>query len=169
MQCKESESAGDFRCGYNLLLQVAEGSVSTSREVKFRFVIRNQDPAATPAEIRKRVKKATQKALELAQAANPSTEASTQLEGGIFGIGETAIILAIVHAAKAGAAAAALGAAGEAGKEFYKGYLAPQLRKLNLLPFRLKAISSDAAPSQPAKKAVSKPVKQKRAAKKSSK
>jgi hypothetical protein len=139
--------------------------LSTTQETKFRFVIRNQDPQASEADIRKRLKQATTAAVKESQANNAATQASTQLEGGLFGIGETAVILFVAHAVKAGAAAAALGGAGAAGKDFYTAYLAPQLRKWNLLPSKLKEFSSAEERKKPAKKRAAK----KQATKKSSK
>jgi hypothetical protein len=118
--------------------------LSKTQEVRFRFAIRNEDPAATEADIRKRLKKATKKALE--EADKRTVEASTELEGGFFGIGEAAVILFVVHAVKAGAAAAALGTATAAGKDFYESVLKKQLLKVNLLPSKFKTIPPKSAP-----------------------
>jgi hypothetical protein len=125
--------------------------LSKISEVKFRFVISNQDPNATEADVRKLLQQATEEAVKAARA-KLNTEATAELEGGFFGLGETAVILAILHVAKAGAGAIALGAAGEAGKEFYKKYLAPQLRKLNLLPSKFEEIPQKSARSKNSKK-----------------
>lgn len=88
--------------------------MSKTQEVLFRFAIRNEDPGATEAGIRKRLQKATRKALQ--EANKRPAEASTELEGGFFGVGEAAVILFVVHAVEAGAAAAALGAVSQAGQ-----------------------------------------------------
>ena len=121
--------------------------MSKAQEVRFRFAIRNEDPAATEADIRKRLKKATKKARE--EADKRTVEASAELEGGFFGIGEAAVILFVVHAVEAGAAAAALGAATEAGKDFYENVLKKQLLKVNLLPSKFKTISPKPASAEP--------------------
>jgi hypothetical protein len=120
--------------------------LSKTQEVRFRFAIRNEDPTATEADIRKRLKKATKKALE--EADKRTVEASTELEGGFFGIGEAAVILFVVHAVEAGAAAAALGAATAAGKDFYENVLKKQLLKVNLLPSKFKTIPPKPAPAE---------------------
>ena len=120
--------------------------MTNTQEVRFRFAIRNEDPAATEADIRKRLKKATKKALEKAK--KRTVEASTELEGGFFGIGEAAVILFVVHAVEAGTAAAALGAATAAGKDFYENVLKKQLLKVNLLPSKLKTIPPKPAPAE---------------------
>ena len=126
--------------------------MSTSQEVLFRFAIRNEDPGATEADIRKRLQKATKKALQ--EADERPTEASAELEGGFFGIGEAAVILAVVHAVKAGAAAAALGTATAAGKDFYESFLKKQLLKVNLLPSKFKAIPPKPTPAEQPQPAV---------------
>ncbi len=120
--------------------------MNEDQKAKFRFIIRNQDPAATEADVRKRLREATEKATEeAANARRKPSGASTELEGGFFGLGETAIILAIVHAVKTGAAVAALGTASAAGKDFYDSFLKKELRKLNLLPSKFKEIGSKPA------------------------
>jgi len=127
--------------------------LSITQKVLFRFAIRNEDPGATEADIRKRLKKATKEALE--EADKRPSEATAELEGGFFGIGEAAVILFVVHAVEAGTAAAALGAATAAGKDFYQNFLKKQLLKVNLLPSKLKAIppkSAQAEQLQPAVK-----------------
>ena len=111
--------------------------MSKTQEVRFRFAIRNEDPTATEADIRKRLKKATKKALE--EADKRTVEASTELEGGFFGIGEAAVILFVVHA---------LGAATAAGKDFYENVLKKQLLKVNLLPSKFKTIPPKPAPAE---------------------
>jgi hypothetical protein len=126
--------------------------VSISQEVLFRFAIRNEDPSATEADIRKRLKKATKKAL--AEADKRPSKASTELEGGFFGIGEAAVILFVVHAVEAGTAAAALGAATAAGKDFYESFLKKQLLKVNLLPSKFKAIPPKPAQAEQPQPAV---------------
>jgi len=120
--------------------------LSKTQEVRFRFTIRNEDPTATEADIRKRLKKATKKALEKAD--KRTADASTELDGGFFGIGEAAVILFLVHAVEAGTAAAALGAATAAGKDFYENVLKKQLLKVNLLPSKIKTIPPKPAPAE---------------------
>jgi hypothetical protein len=126
--------------------------LSKTQEVMFRFAIRNEESGATEADIRKRLKKATKKALE--EADKRPSEASAELEGGFFGMGEAAVILFVVHAVEAGTAAAALGAATAAGKDFYQNFLKKQLLKVNLLPSKLKAIPPKAAQAEPSQPAV---------------
>jgi hypothetical protein len=70
--------------------------LNTTQETKFRFVIRNQDAQASEADIRKRLKQAMAAALKEPQANKVATQPSTQLEGGLFGIGETAVILSLL-------------------------------------------------------------------------
>ena len=140
-----------------------------AQPVKFRFVIRNEDPGAKPADVRRRLDDALQDALRAALEDGLALTAKAETEGGFFGVGETAVILAILHAAKAGAGAFALGAAGAAGKGFYEGYLAPKLRKLNLLPAKLEQLPDKKSTPAKKKSASTQPAKNKATKKKPSK
>jgi hypothetical protein len=127
---------------------------------KFRFVVSDQDPDATSASLLERLKKGLEEAIRRTQ-----MPATAELEGGFLGLGETAVVLAVWHAAKAAGAAFALGAAGAAGKSFYTDYLAPELIKLNLLPSKFQEINQKSDTSK-AKATAKKPVTKKSAAKK---
>jgi hypothetical protein len=118
-------------------------------------VVRNEDPKAKPADVRRRLNQAVEEAVTAAKKNDVRVNAKAETEGGFFGLGEMAVILVIAHAAKAGAGAFALGAAGAAGKSFFEDFLAPRLRKLNLLPAKLEEILAKTKP-RPAKKKVRK-------------
>jgi hypothetical protein len=132
-----------------------EVTLSATLTATFRFVINNEDPNATKAEVLNRLQTATLQAVEAARA-ELNAEATAEAEGGTGGLGETAVILALWHAAKVGAGAFATGMASAAGKKFYEKYLAPRLRELNLLPSKLKELSEETVPIK--RKVVSKKV-----------
>ena len=79
-------------------------------------------------------------------------DAKAQFEGGFFGAGETVVVLWILHALKVGGVAFAKGAVGAAGKSFYDNYLAPQLRKRNLLPSKDEPVAPPLATEPPTSK-----------------
>jgi hypothetical protein len=73
-------------------------------------------------------------------------EPKAEFEGGFLGAGETIVVLWILHALKVGGVAFGTGAMGAAGKSFYEDFLAPQLRKRNLLPSKLEKVTPPLAP-----------------------
>jgi hypothetical protein len=120
--------------------------IKTSK-AKFRFVIANEDSKASESEVQQRLETATAEAVNAART-KLNMEATSELEGGFGGLGETVVILAIWRAAEAGAAAFAKAVASEAGKSFYGDYLAPRLRKLNLLPAKFEEMRKKAPASK---------------------
>jgi hypothetical protein len=111
--------------------------MSESSEAKFTFRLRNVNKAAKPEETQRLFNEAFEAAM--AEAGGPDDfQAKTEVIGGLFGLGETAILLWILHALKVGGVAFGTGAAGAAGKSFYERFLEPQLVKRNLLPSKLK-------------------------------
>ena len=100
----------------------------------YRFVLSVEDRSLTGVQVKKLVQQATQEASDAAGERLMGLQPSTELEGGFAGLGEATVILALVHAVKAGAIAASVGASSAAGKMFFEEFLAPRLRKLNLLP-----------------------------------
>jgi hypothetical protein len=122
--------------------------VSKPAEVKFRFVVHNQTPGASESEIRKSLQEAIDDAVK---AAHPQLQlkATAEPEGGFGGLGETAVILAVLHSAKVAAGTFALGALTAAGKTFFDDFLAPQLRKRNLLPAKMESLNrQESSPSK---------------------
>jgi len=127
-------------------------------EQTYRFTISPQDASLTEARIRKLLAQATAEAEKEAQEKGSGVAATSGLEGGFGGVGEiTALLILaaksatgakVIAAAGAGAkivGKAALGGVGAAGgKLFFDKYLAPRLRKLNLLPSNLKVVEKTA-------------------------
>ena len=119
--------------------------MSENTEEKFRFHLQNVDPSANEEAVQRSFDEAMQAAIK--EAGVPTaTSPKAEFEGGFLGAGETVVVLWILHALKVGTAAAATGAATAAGKSFYEDFLAPQLRKRNLLPSKLEQV----APPPPA-------------------
>jgi len=142
--------------------------VRRNATVKFRFVLRNEDPKAKPTDVKRRLNEAVNDAVKAAKQNNVAIKVKAETEGGFFGLGEMAVVLAIAHAAKAGAGLFAAGAVGAAGKSFFEDYLAPRLRKLNLLPAKLEEIPATTKPGRATKNAVQRQPAHKRTKKKSS-
>jgi hypothetical protein len=110
--------------------------MSESTDGKLEFHLRNTNGSAKPDETQRLFNEAFEAALK--EAGGPDDfQAKAQAEGGLFGIGETAIFLLIVHALKVGGIAFGEGALTAAGKSFYERFLEPQLVKRNLLPSKL--------------------------------
>jgi hypothetical protein len=92
----------------------------------------------------KHLEETVQRALDEAiQEANADNEAEykfdvkaekPEVEGPFGGVGEAAIMLALLHVLKVGAIAAAKGGVGAAGAAFVNAYLVPKLRAWNILP-----------------------------------
>lgn len=106
----------------------------------FRFVLSVEDKSLSESDVKRLVQQATQEAIDAGGQQVAELKPSTEVEGGFGGFGEAAVILALVHAAKAGAIAAGLGASKAAGETFFKEFLAPKLRKLNLLPSKFQPL-----------------------------
>lgn len=125
--------------------------MSESTDVKLRFHLKNLDPAADDEAVQRSFDEAMEAAI--AEAGGESDVATrSEFEGGLFGVGETVVLLWILHALKVGGIAFGTGAATEAGKHFYNDFLAPQLRKRNLLPSKLEEVPSAPKPETPAAK-----------------
>ena len=122
--------------------------MSDTSDVKLRFHLQNVDPSASS----ETVQRLFDEALAAASKDAGGIQAKAEFEGGLFGVGETVIVLWLFHALKVGSAAFATGAAGAAGKEFYGKYLSPQLQKRNLLPSKLEEIEPHKNEEPPAKK-----------------
>lgn len=123
--------------------------MSESTELKLRFNIQNVDPSADEETVKRLFHEALEAAVnEDAEAINVKPE----FQGNFLGVGETIVVLWIVHALKVGAAAAGTGVATAAGKDFYENFLAPQLRKRNLLPSKPEILKPPPSPETPEKK-----------------
>lgn len=114
--------------------------MSETTDGKLRFHLQNVDPDADEATVERLVDEAMDSAIAAA-GGKADVEAKLQPEGRFLGVGETVIVLWILHALKVGGVAFGTGAATEAGKHFYNDFLAPELRKRNLLPTKLEEIA----------------------------
>lgn len=123
--------------------------MSESTEVKLRFHLQNVDPGASEESVRELFDKALDAAIQDA-GGRSDIDAKGEFEGGFLGAGEVVVVLWILHALKVGGLAFGTGTAGAAGKAFYEDYLAPQLRKRNLLPSNVEPVAPQAPPQPPA-------------------
>lgn len=114
--------------------------MSETTDGKLRFHLQNVDPDADEATVERSVQEAMDSAIATA-GGQADIDAKLQAEGRFLGVGETVVVLWILHALKVGGVAFATGAATEAGKHFYNDFLAPELRKRNLLPTKLEEIT----------------------------
>ena len=125
--------------------------MSETAEATLKFHLQNVDPGASDETVLRLFDEALAAAIEDA-GGKSDIDAKAQFEGGFFGAGETVVVLWILHALKVGGVAFAKGAAGAAGKSFYDSYLAPQLRKRNLLPSKDEPVAPAPATEPPADK-----------------
>jgi hypothetical protein len=125
----------------------------------YRFALSPQDASLTDAQVRKLLGKATTEAEEAAKEDGFVVKARSGAEGGFLGIGEITILLTlaaksamvakIVAAAEVAAEKAGEGVAGAGGAYFFNHYLAPRLRKMNLLPSKFRAAGKESSTSAP--------------------
>jgi hypothetical protein len=125
--------------------------MSESADVKLRFHLQNLDPSADVDAVRRSFDDAMQAAIEEA-GGESKIKPKAEFVGGFLGVGETVVVLWILHALKAGGVAFGTGAMTAAGKSFYEDFLAPQLRKRNLLPSKLEEVAPKPASETPEKK-----------------
>jgi hypothetical protein len=126
-------------------------STSDQQRLAYRFVITVADPTLTEAQVQSFLEEAIREAAQAASHQLPDLNPLAEFEGGFAGLGEATVILSVLlHAAQAAAAAAGLGAASAFGKMFFENFLAPRLRKLNLLPSKFHKVHN--AGSRPAGK-----------------
>jgi hypothetical protein len=123
--------------------------MSETADVKFRFHLQNVDSGASEETVRHSFDEAMAAAIEKA-GGKADIDAKADFEGGFFGVGETVVVLWILHALKVGGVAFGTGAMSAAGKSFYEDFLAPQLRKRNLLPSKIEAVAAQPKPEPPA-------------------
>jgi hypothetical protein len=135
-------------------------------EVAGSFTISAQDASLTEARVKRLLAQATAEATTRAKKDGYEVETRSGLDGGFFGVGETAAVLVLMAksatvtkmlaaAAAAGkvvAAKTAEGGAIAAGGFFFNEYVAPRLRKLNLLPANFHAAQKKALEPKPEKK-----------------
>jgi hypothetical protein len=114
--------------------------MSETTDGKLRFHLQNVNPDADEATVERLVEEAMDSAI-VAAGGKADVDAKLQPEGRFLGFGETVVVLWILHALKVGGVAFGTGAATEAGKHFYNDFLAPELRKRNLLPTKLEEIA----------------------------
>jgi hypothetical protein len=119
--------------------------MSEPAEAKLKFHLQNVDPGASGETVQRLFDEALAAAIEEA-GGKSDIDAKAEFEGGFFGAGETVVILWILHALKVGGVAFGTGAATAAGKSFYDDFLAPQLRKRNLLPSKDEPLAQAPAP-----------------------
>jgi hypothetical protein len=125
--------------------------MSESTDVKLRFHLQNVDSGASEETVRHSFDEAMEAAIEEA-GGKAGIDAKAEFEGGFLGVGETVVVLWILHALKVGGVAFGTGAMTAAGKSFYEDFLAPQLRKRNLLPSKVEAVAIPPKPEPPASK-----------------
>jgi len=125
--------------------------MSGSTDVKLRFHLQNVDPSADDETVRRLFDEAIEAATEKVGADSGIT-AKAEFEGKFLGVGETAVVLWIVHALKVGGIAFFTGTAGAAGKYFFDHYLAPELTKRNLLPSTVEEVIPAEDHDKPAEK-----------------
>ena len=104
---------------------------------RYRFSLEVVDPELKPDDILNFVEEALREALAESDAAGA---ADVALEGGFFGIGELSVVLIIKTAAALAGGAFVTGMGKKAGEFFFEEYLAPKLRRKNLLPGELKKL-----------------------------
>jgi hypothetical protein len=140
-------------------------------EAAYRFSISPQDAALTEPRIQELLAKATKEAEADAKQDGYDVQAKSGLEGKFLGLGEATALLILVGkstaaakvwvAAEAGSkilAKAVLEGAGVAGgKLFFDKYLAPRLRKMNLLPSKFQPARKASSSPKPAEEPKSKP------------
>jgi hypothetical protein len=125
----------------------------------YRFALSPQDASLTDAQVRKLLEKATTEAAEAAKEDGFAVKAKSGAEGGFLDIGEITILLTlaaksatvakIVAAAEVAAKKAGEGVIEAAGAFFFKNYLAPRLRKMNLLPSKFRVAGKESSSSAP--------------------
>jgi hypothetical protein len=121
--------------------------MSETDEGKLRFHLQNLDLDRNDVTVEHLAAEALNAAITAA-GGKEDIDAKLQPEGKFLGVGETIVVLWILHALKVGGVAFATGAATAAGKDFYERFLAPELRQRNLLPDKLQEV----APSEKTKK-----------------
>ena len=119
--------------------------MSEATEAKLKFHLQNVDPGASDETVQRLFDEALAAAIQDA-GGKSDIDAKAEFEGGFFGAGETVVVLWILHALKVGGVAFGTGAATAAGKSFYDDFLAPQLRKRNLLPSKDEPVAQAPAP-----------------------
>jgi len=110
---------------------MAEPSLQPHR---YEFRLDILGPRPDEAEVRRRLDQAVQEAAQaMGKEQGGTVEAQAEIEGAVFGVGETAVVLLVAFLK---GAAGATGAA--AGKAFFEKYLKPRLQKVNLIPSDLR-------------------------------
>jgi hypothetical protein len=120
--------------------------------IAYTFGVKPLDSSMNRAAVSRAVTKATRDALAEARGDDGRLRATPQLTGGLGGVGEAAVLLFVWKAAKVAGGAALAGAGSAAGKAFFENYLAPRLRKLNLLPHGFRAVAPKPSGKKPQKK-----------------
>lgn len=123
--------------------------MSENTDVKFRFHLQNVDSGASEETVRRSFDEAMVAAIEEA-GGKGNINVKAEFEGGFLGVGETVVVLWVLHALKVGGVAFGTGAMTAAGKSFYDDFLAPQLRKRNLLPSKVEAVATPPKAEPPA-------------------
>lgn len=132
----------------------------------YRFSISPQDASLTEARVENLLAQATTEAEEAARRDGYKVDAKSDLEGRFLGIGEvtalvvvaakSATVAKMLAAAETGgkilAKAALEGTGAAGGKLFFDKYLAPRLRKVNLLPTKFRPARKEPSSPKPKKK-----------------
>lgn len=122
--------------------------MSDTNEGQLRFQVQNLDLDRDDATVEQLVKEALSEAITEA-GGKQDVDAKLEPEGKFLGVGETIVVLWILHALKIGGVAFATGALTEAGKDFYTKFLSPALLKRNLLPSKPEDIAPSEKPERP--------------------
>jgi len=95
---------------------------------QLRFHLQNLDLDRDSATVQNLAHEALNAAIKAA-GGKEDIDAKLEAQGNFLGVGETVVVLWILHALKVGGVAFGTGVAGAAGKDFYERFLAPELRK----------------------------------------
>jgi hypothetical protein len=120
--------------------------MSDSLRFEIPIVLELSDKSA--ANVNATVEQALSEAIAAAQH-EYEVGAEPEVRGAFGGVGETVIVLTILHLLKAGGIAVAKGALTAAGAAFVNTYLLPKLRALNLIPGEPKEVPKGATPASP--------------------
>jgi hypothetical protein len=122
--------------------------------VRFDFTIQPQDPKLGERRIRELLQSATNDAVKAARREHEMS-AELTVPGAFGGVGEIAIaVKVLLPYLKDIGSELGRGTLEAAAAYFFTQYLAPRLRKLNLLPTAFRAEADSAAEGEPSKKPV---------------
>jgi hypothetical protein len=122
-----------------------------SESLVYRLPIHSELADSSEAAVRAAVEEALVQAIADAKS-EYKVDAESEVEGAFGGVGEGIIIVTILHFLKAGGIEVAKGALEATGAVFVNKYLAPLLRKRNILPGKVESVSTGKSPAKSGKK-----------------